>query len=79
MSIQKLFLEAIFIGLLLGIFGLLISTAIMFTSKDFKLSKYHFWWQVLLSYMLAGFLFHLCCEVTGINKWYCRNGNACSS
>ena len=26
---------------------------------------------------LLGFLLHLICELTGINNWYCRNGNAC--
>ena len=26
---------------------------------------------------LTGFLIHLLCEFSGINKWYCQNGNAC--
>lgn len=27
----------------------------------------------------TGVLIHLLCEVTGVNKWYCKNGNACKS
>ena len=26
---------------------------------------------------LVGASIHLFCEFTGINKWYCKNGNAC--
>ena len=26
---------------------------------------------------ICGFTFHLLCEFSGINKWYCKNGNAC--
>jgi uncharacterized membrane protein required for colicin V production len=25
----------------------------------------------------TGFFLHILCEYTGINKWYCTNGNAC--
>ena len=26
---------------------------------------------------LAGFLVHILCEFSGINRWYCTHGNAC--
>ena len=26
---------------------------------------------------LTGCAVHILCEVTGLNGWYCRNGNAC--
>ena len=26
---------------------------------------------------ILGLAIHLLCEVSGINKWYCKNGNAC--
>lgn len=25
-----------------------------------------------------GFITHLLCEFSGINRWYCKNGNACA-
>ena len=28
---------------------------------------------------LTGFFIHLFCEVSTINKWYCKNGSACKS
>ena len=30
-----------------------------------------------ITLFLTGFLLHIICEYTGINKWYCKNGNAC--
>jgi hypothetical protein len=29
------------------------------------------------SLFLTGFLLHILCEYTGLNKWYCKNGNSC--
>lgn len=26
---------------------------------------------------LVGVIIHLFCEFSGINRWYCKNGNAC--
>ena len=75
----KLVKELVALGIGFGILGLVLSTAFMFLSPGFKLSEYHFWWQVFLSSALTGMIFHLTCEATGINKWYCKNGNACSS
>ena len=31
-----------------------------------------------VSLFLLGAIFHLACEVTGVNRWYCRNGAACA-
>jgi|TARA_B110000196_G_scaffold149267_1_gene128937 hypothetical protein len=78
----KLIKETLLIGLAFGVLGLVISTAFMFLpnkdGKKFDLKDYHFWWQVFLSNAVTGALLHLLCEVTGVNKWYCKNGNACS-
>ena len=29
-------------------------------------------------FFIAGVVVHLLCEYFGINKWYCKNGLACS-
>lgn len=31
------------------------------------------------NFFFAGFLVHLLCEITGLNRWYCKNGAACIS
>ena len=71
-------IEAFIVGILTSIFGFIISTSIMyFSNKNFSIEKFHFWKSVLFSYFITSFLFHIVCEITGINKWYCVNGNAC--
>ena len=70
--------EAIIVGLFTSIFGFIVSTIIMYMSdKNFSIEKYNFWKYILLSYFITGFLFHITCQITGINKWYCVNGDAC--
>ena len=65
--------EILFVGILTTIIGLIISYIMMGQkSKEFK-----HWDQVGLSYFITGALIHIICEYTKINKWYCRNGNAC--
>lgn len=65
---QKLIVEAIVVGL-----GLMILWYIMnFVDKNI--------WKknMLISMFVTGVVFHLIAEFTGVNKWYCSNGNACS-
>ncbi len=73
----EVFVEAIVVGIITALLGFIISTALMFTSKKFKLKEYHFWYQVVLAFFLTGFVVHLGCEAFGFNKWYCKNGSAC--
>jgi hypothetical protein len=71
-------LEGLIVGICTAILGFIISTLIMFFSiKDFSREKYHYWYFILLSYFITGFLFHIICEGFRINTWYCTNGNAC--
>ena len=69
---MTLLIEALVVGFFVSVFGLIISTLIMYLSdKDFSITNYPFWKYVVLSYFVTGFLFHILCEITGINKWYC--------
>jgi hypothetical protein len=75
---MQFLLEVLSVGVLTAIIGFICSTALMYAFTDnFSFEKYHFWWQVLLSYFLTGCLIHIICQVSGINKWYCENGVAC--
>jgi|LakMenEpi03Aug12_release.lakeMendotaPanAssembly.Ray.scaffolds.fasta_scaffold3330219_1 hypothetical protein len=70
-------IEALIIGLITAVVGFLLSTLFMLPSKSFSWKKYDFWPQVMAAFFLTGFLLHLGFELAGINKWYCKNGNAC--
>ena len=69
--------EAIAVGILTVIVGTFISKLfsrkVPSTCKDWNKN-----YVMELSLFLTGLLIHLICEYTGINKWYCRNGSACS-
>ena len=60
---NKLFTEAIVIGICTGVVNKLVGN--MDTGK-------------FLPMFLFGFAFHLAFEFLGLNKWYCENGNACN-
>jgi membrane protein YqaA with SNARE-associated domain len=30
------------------------------------------------SLFVTGFLIHILCEHSGVNRWYCKNGHACA-
>jgi hypothetical protein len=71
-------MEVLYVGIAAAIVGIIISTALMYVSKkDFSLKEYSFWPQIALSFFLTGALLHLIFEVAGLNKYYCKHGNAC--
>jgi hypothetical protein len=67
--IQRLLIEAVLVGVLVVFLGL----AIMSFVKTQRWAKDY----PLITLFLTGILTHLVCEFTGVNKWYCTNGNAC--
>jgi len=71
-NMGPLIVEALFVGLGLMILGFLVLTLMkaLFGSG---------WLVVALGLFVAGFLFHLTAEMTGVNRWYCLHGNACTS
>lgn len=71
-------IEALMVGLMTAVIMFIISTALMYIQDStFSLKKYAFWPWVLLGGFLTGILVHLICQWTGINKWYCKHGDAC--
>lgn len=73
-----LILEALLVGIIVGLAGLGISTLLMVLMEPkFTFNEYTFWPRVLLGYIITGFLTHLFFDAVGINKIYCKYGNAC--
>ena len=67
---QKLIIEAVAVG-----FGLVVLWYLL-TQLSEKVSNKK---NIVVSLFIAGALFHLIAEFLGLNKWYCKNGNACSA
>lgn len=77
----KLFIEAFIVGIILLIVSIPVMVSLhtlypedyvgceYLPSKSKK--KYY------VSTVIIGILVHLLCEYSGVNKWYCRSGNAC--
>ncbi len=66
---QKLIIEASAVGLGLVVLWYLFSMlSEKVSNKD----------NLIISLFIVGASFHLIAEFTGMNKWYCKNGNACS-
>ena len=70
---MQLLKEIIAVGFLTLLIGLIVSRVMM--GKDAK--DFEHWQELGTSYFITGALIHMICEATGINKWYCRGGNAC--
>ena len=78
---MKLLIEAAAVGGVVVIVGIIICKVIGMLDKTTKSacenwSKNH---VMELTLFLIGVTVHLVCEFTGINQWYCKNGNACKS
>lgn len=74
-SVTKFLIEIVIVGLMTTIIGLLVSYALMGKERD----NFKHWKTVMLGYFATGCLVHLGCELSQINKWYCKHGNACLS
>lgn len=76
---MKLFKEALFVGLGTALMGTLLSYFAMAYSNNSFNFKFNHWDTVIISEFLSGFLLHYLWEYYGLNKWYCKNGNACQN
>jgi hypothetical protein len=53
-------------------------TVAVFAAILAVLSRWGMTWPILLTTaFLTGALVHILCELFGVNKWYCKSGNAC--
>lgn len=81
MAIGKLLVEALVVGLLVLVVGIVVSFgvgALFSVDLPAVCKKWNKNYRMELCLFLTGFIIHLVCELSGINKWYCKNGNACS-
>lgn len=72
-----LIVELIVIALMVMIIGLIISYIFMYLQSPQETLNFQYWWVIALSFALTGIIVHLICEFSGLNTWYCKNGNAC--
>tara|TARA_Y100000996_G_C22493277_1_gene631150 strand:+ start:574 stop:810 length:237 start_codon:yes stop_codon:yes gene_type:complete len=77
---MKLLIEAIVVGIATVLLGIIVGGIVgnylsLDTSELYRtLNKKHF---LKISLFFTGFFLHLICEYSNINRWYCKNGNAC--
>lgn len=77
---MKLLIEAVVVGVVVVIMGTLVTWLLGNTfsvdlppvCKDWNKN-----YVMEISLFLTGVITHLVFEFAGINKWYCKNGNAC--
>jgi hypothetical protein len=79
MNIMKILLtEAFLVGVLIIPLGFLVLGLSFFLQNNVKLYRDmgpNF--IMITGFFALGFITHIVCELSGINKWYCKNGNAC--
>ena len=78
---KSLLVEASLVGILVLIVGSVVGYVVgRFASVDLpavckKWNKYH---AMEISLFLTGFFVHIICEYSGLNRWYCKTGRACT-
>lgn len=77
-----LLIEAIVVGIMTVIVGTLAANIIRNYVEDKSelpvvCKSWNKNYAMEKSLFLTGFMVHLICQFTGINKWYCSNGLAC--
>lgn len=75
----KLVVEALVVGVSVVVMGLLVHLLFGYHAKHAHSETMNQEMiDLVITLFFTGFFLHLLFEVTGINKWYCKNGNACS-
>ena len=76
----QLLIEAFIVGIVLILIAYLVNFVIAklyFTNLPKICKKWNKNHIMEISLFFIGVVTHLVCEFTGVNKWYCKNGNAC--
>ena len=77
---KQIIIEAIVVGIITviigNISGLLVASVLKVNLPEIC-NDWNKYYTMEITLFLTGFLIHLLCEFTGINKWYCKNGFAC--
>tara|TARA_B100000902_G_C26620913_1_gene579714 strand:+ start:275 stop:511 length:237 start_codon:yes stop_codon:yes gene_type:complete len=77
---MKLLIEAVVVGVAVVFIGSLVGYVVG-KCLSIDLPKLCKEWNknhvMEISLFLTGFTLHLLCEYIGVNRWYCKNGNAC--
>jgi len=81
---SQLIYEAVSVGAMTVLFGNVVACLLDFAILSPKLkmklpllSNKDRFYEMGIVLFLTGVSIHLFCELVGINRWYCRNGNAC--
>jgi len=78
--IKKLFTEAFIVGIMVVLGGTIIGKIIAhFLSVPLPQAckNWNKYYIMEITLFLTGISIHLLCELTGINRWYCKHGAAC--
>ena len=67
---HKLLIEAISVGVIVVIIGMIINSCM----EKVEIERTR---KQVLGLFISGVVTHIICEYVGLNKWYCKNGNAC--
>ena len=70
---QQLLIEIVLVSVMVAIIG----TILTYIGMGAERSKFNEWGKIVLIFSLTGCIVHLFCEYTGLNKMYCKYGNAC--
>ena len=66
---KQIISEIVSVGLMTSLIGTL-----MCYNADLGITD---WRKLSICLFFLGAIIHILCELSGINKWYCTNGNAC--
>lgn len=77
---MQIIAESAIVGVMTVIVGSLVGFILSkFVPSDLPkvCKKWNNFYVMEISLFFTGFIIHLLCEFSGLNKWYCINGNAC--